>query len=735
MKKQIISLLLAAAVTAGMTGCHREKTGSTMEIPLELSYAAAQLFTDARSPSPIHASDQWVVASEYVRGGKTQNILVYDVESGEILQPAAEGEAAPADGRARTCGWADTLEDGGLVLLWNEYKRTGNMDAVHYMDYYDAALHFVERVTLPAAFAEDTILQHHNYIVDSRGYSFVAQTDINGNSYFDVYDPDFEKQGEMLMPGISVQNLFLDAEGRANAVIWYYNEETFADSSHLYCLDGESLSYEQHSLYIPEQMEFAGGSGEYVFYYNNGEGIFGVKDDSTTEKVVDWLNSDFQKGTVNRIFALEDGRFLIEPYAGDSFNTEIWMLRTRTEEEIKNTKFISLAAVNLHADLQEAVFRFNRSSGDSRIVIKDYGEYNTPEDDSIGYDMLKEDMLDGIVADIICTDGLPFYSLAGKGLFEDLNTLLESDETFREEDYLMSFFDAMEYDGRLERIGFSYSVLTSAAKTEHVGEEQGISLAEFVAMEESLPDGRSLLAPMDKGILMYNFFHALQNCYIETDTMTCRFDSPEFVQLLELVNHIMQTDARVWDDAASFEAYWEVHPYPYRDDAALVSFFDISEPIHFHEQAVRDFGAGTEITLLGYPLANENGNGGLFSPAFTVSVNAQSKYQAEIWDFMKYLLSEEYQKKTGMPVLRSALEEKLENAQHMSAAEMGSATTEEMETLGAYLEGVTECFFYDETVYSIICEEVDMYLAGDCTAEEAAEMIQNRVSLYLSEQS
>ncbi len=743
LKKRMLPILLAAAITAGMTGCSKEKTGSTMEIPLELSYASTQLLTDYYRAEPIYASDQWIVAATQSDGDKYNTVIVYNTETGEVKKPELQYGESLAEGRYVFFRCAAAQEDGGLALLCSDYKMRGFecTDVRHYMDYYDAELQFTERVEMPEGFAENTvIIGSSGFVIDGEGYAYLEETDENGNTYYEVYDENYVKQGEILMPGTRATSLSLDAEGRVNVLMWSYDEETYENSSTLFFLDGASLSYERRDLVMDmsDLSSLTAGNGDYSFYYNESSGIYGVKTDGTSEKVLDWVNSDFGTDSVERIYALPDGRFLAYTYSGMdelSPNSETWLLRARTEEEITNTQFISLAAVNLNSNLQSAVIHYNRNSTENRIVIRDYGEYNTDYEDTTGYEMFKADMMDGIVADMICTDGLPFFSLANKGMFEDLNTFLEEDETFHEEDYLMSFFDAMEYGGRLERIGFSYTVLTSAAKTAHVGTKQGMTLEEYLALAESLPEGRSLMQPMDEELAKYNFFSAMQNCYINTDTMTCSFDSPEFVRLLELVKHITEEGETIWGSSETLTAYSDAHPFPFRDDSATISFFGIWEPIKMHESLMMNFGPDEETTLTGYPLADENGNGGMFSPTFTISMNAQSTCQEEIWDFMQYLLGEEYQQKMGMPVLRSALDLKLSAAEHMPMATGGSATEEETALLAAYLEGITECWFHDETVYNILSEEAGMYLAGDCTAEEAAEMIQNRVSIYLSEQS
>ena len=61
-------------------------------------------------------------------------------------------------------------------------------------------------------------------------------------------------------------------------------------------------------------------------------------------------------------------------------------------------------------------------------------------------------------------------------------------------------------------------------------------------------------------------------------------------------------------------------------------------------------------------------------------------------------------------------------------------TAEEAAELTAYIDGITVCGIPDEFIYNIVEEETARYFAGDCTAEDAARIIQSRVSLYLAEQ-
>ena len=62
-------------------------------------------------------------------------------------------------------------------------------------------------------------------------------------------------------------------------------------------------------------------------------------------------------------------------------------------------------------------------------------------------------------------------------------------------------------------------------------------------------------------------------------------------------------------------------------------------------------------------------------------------------------------------------------------------TQEETDAILELIETTDTLFQYDGTVMDILMEESLNYYNGQCTAEAAAQYIQNRVQLYLDEQA
>ena len=232
--------------------------------------------------------------------------------------------------------------------------------------------------------------------------------------------------------------------------------------------------------------------------------------------------------------------------------------------------------------------------------------------------------------------------------------------------------------------------------------------------------------------MIQNYFCNTQNSFVNRKTGECHFDTPEFAAILEMLRDYPEMGA------AGLRAV--------QNDEILLYEYAFRQPIGYHALKSVVF-KEDDMTLLGYPIPeNMEGNGGIFQTDYTISVNSESKYQEIVWDFVKHMLSEDYQKKLtdSMPIHRASLEEDMLTATKQSLQMMyfesgevnvGNATEEEMAAFYDYVQNIRTCWYYDEAVYNILWEEMQMVLAGDQTPEEAAKMIQSRASIYLSEQS
>lgn len=728
--------LTAAVVFAvsAFTGCQKKKTGATLEVDLTKSYRSEQILV-GEAGFPLYSAANGLIFEDYDNSKNCMVLSHYDARTGEAKELELAYQKDAQAGRQIRPDAIVTLPDDKIAVVYNDYKLGSNWrptDVQRVVEVYDADMQYLELIEIPDAVADGTTISNNYLVVDSDGNWLISFQDINGNTVLDAYDSEFQKYGSIRIPAEwNIQCLFLSADGTACACL--QGSDASGNIYKMLRLDARGKSYEEMKapVYAEYLRGVCTGTNGYEFYYYDDEMLWGVKE-NTAEEIISFTNSDFCNG-IYVCEALENGQFVTYPFTSDN-QQELWLLNKRTAEEIENMQLITLATLDLNWALEQAVVNYNRASKDCRIFIKDYAEYNEiPYDNtSGGMQKFKEDMLSGVVADMICTDNLNFESLASKGLFEDWYDVMEKDKEFNRDEYLPNFFEAYESGDELLRLGTGFHILTYAAKTAHVGDRQSITPSELSELAATLPEGMELYEVYDKTIMASNYFHGGQNMYIDREKAKCYFDTPEFIDMLELF-------AAIPDNYRS-----SLTELCYREDKVLLCSTSIDDPIDYHALARTTF-ANEEFTLIGYPMNSDDGNGGIFGTNFTVSLNAHSKQQAAAWDFMKYLLSEEQQKKSScMPVHLPSLEYKMELATKQTMAKtyfngtevnIGAATEEEMATLMEYIKGIETSYYHDRNIYNIIMEEAEMCFSGDCTAQEAAKKIQSRVDIYINEQS
>ncbi len=752
------SILLTSFTACG--GITKED-GATLEISMDNSWRSTEM-TDVRDGyAPVHAWGNCILLSraEYQKN-KQEDFQFINTETGESVEFQSHAVEERADaGNFVGCSTVIEYGDGtaGLVI----YEKDRNDDVIRYcIEMYDAQMNYLRTEEIPV-----NLYKHRNITgwVDNQGNWYLAETDAaTGEPMLVSYNSQYEKYGEIALPyGCDgVQDM---VRGREDGTMYaclqkhksgvdYYEiceingaERTIESTGVFHSTDGLEKYMSQGDINYYRNIDFVEGSSGYDFCWINTDGLYGYKEGEETQ-LISWINSDFPMNEVSAAYFMDNGS--VVALTGDFSPYEYYLCTPRTQEEIDNTTLISLSTLGLSDALEIAVIDYNRAENGCRIIIVDYLRYNTNEDDTIGKQKLQEDMLDGIVADMVCTDGMHFESLANKGLFGDWYDLMDADESFRREDYLQNFYHAYEYDGKLQRLGVQYSIYTAMAKTEFAGAQEGVNLEEYAAYIDSIPEGMDFYDFYAREWFMESYFPVFMNAFVDAKNAECYFDTPVFSRILGMIAALPSMQETPYMTDEEFNARIpsnERGHLAFRENRAFIQDAVFCHPIDFRAMNRLTF-HDEPVTMVGIPMDYDEGNGGLFRADFTVSVNAQSQQRTAIWNFMKHLLQEEYQ--TGLndslPVLRSALETKIDEAMHMVSArkpfggtevQFGESNEEEMRKFRSYAEGIRTAFYFDETVYNIMMEEMEKYFAGDCTAEECAEMIQSRASIYLSEQS
>ena len=335
-----------------------------------------------------------------------------------------------------------------------------------------------------------------------------------------------------------------------------------------------------------------------------------------------------------------------------------------------------------------------------------------------------------------------FMTYVNKGVIEDLAPYIERD--IQVEKYLPESLYAYEYNGKVYGIESDFTLSLLVGSKEIFGDTTGWTLEEAMEIMEQSPEllafdnmgtpGYILKRLLSYGNVAINDYTTIRSC-MEFDKMYSKAlpaDTPAIPgQTILVVQELIKS------------------PIAWADMEALYA---------------------QELTPIGF--INEQQEG-IRHESTAWSINAASENKEGAWEFLKFLLSEEYQRQKikdyqsfGFSPLKSLVEEQLEFyskplvttsyvdpdtgetvvytqahplsramcSPYSSAGEIEYMSEEQLQMIETLIErSKINCFSWDEIGRKIISEEAQVYFNDGCTLDDAMRNIQNRIDLYVSE--
>lgn len=397
-------------------------------------------------------------------------------------------------------------------------------------------------------------------------------------------------------------------------------------------------------------------------------------------------------------------------------------------------------------DLRTAMEAFNAADNGYHVEPVIYSKDAMSTDSSGGLqtaDMrLQTDIIQGDAVDIVMdysfTEMSRYDILTEKGAFVDLYTFLDSNAGISRDELNAHVLALHETDGQLCQIPLYFNVETLCGEAQYVGTKENWTLEELAAHWEAMPEDAFFCNNSNQWMVYDDIVRANMGAFVDYENGTCSFDSPEFVRLLEF--------------CAGFpEAVYKVQPD--WDTVFFLEYCRFDGFESFHSSIVSEDGEGTR-TLVGYP--SEDGNGGFLDTQwerYSICAGAHPEVQEGAWAFLSYMLDEDvqaahntlYEDEDGFPLNNAAFqrmaEEQLAHAGETRTVEwsgrtfeVGYLTQAEYEQLTAYIGNLNRMESpVDNVAHTIIEIEVKALFEGKCTAEEAAEAIQGRMEIMISE--
>ena len=503
------------------------------------------------------------------------------------------------------------------------------------------------------------------------------------------------------------------------------------------------------------------GGGDYLFYYENGESIYGYNAETGEgTRLINWLDSDINSSDLQFFTFLEDGRVvaMTRDWSGIEPVFELAVLTETDASILADKTILTYGCMYLGYDVRNAILEFNRNNTKYRIEVRDYSEYNTADDYNAGLTRLNTEIGAGDVPDILATDSMPIRQYGAKGLLEDLWPYIDADTELGGREALMeNVLHAAEQDGKLYQIFGTFSVRTAAGATSVVGDRLSWTTADLWAALETMPEG---CQPFNQGntkegmlseVLAMNL-----DSFVDWSTGTCNFDSETFIALLEFCNtfplEYEWNEEEYVDDATRVQEGQQMLMNLYMNDLQYMQLMKVI--------------FGGDFSFVGYPM--EDGSvGSSFMISSGMAMSSTCKDKEGAWSFMRELIlpqsdeedwyayefyvnkqdfdayiedsmTPEYElDENGDPVLD-------ENGEPIEISTMGwgygdvmvdiyATSQEEYDQFMELYNAIDSIYSYDRAVYEIVSAEAQGYFNGDKSAEDAAKQIQSRVTLYVNE--
>lgn len=447
--------------------------------------------------------------------------------------------------------------------------------------------------------------------------------------------------------------------------------------------------------------------------------------------------------------------------SSDSLKSAHQSSEQNNSDEKKDDIVLTMVVGGDSSKIEKAAEEFNAADNGYQVQLKRYseqfnedGSINVLSEEEYQYQDLEilQDIMNTTNIDIVCNVSFgneAYYDiLQNKGAFVDLYTFMAKDIEVNNDTLDTHILNINEIDGKLYSMPTFYSVNTLCGDSQYVGTKENWTFDEFEKHWNAMPAGSALTGATDKEsvfnvVLRYNL-----NSFVDYENAQVHFDSPEFKKILEFCN---QFEAKTGEKSIyDYDSPSMVTP--------LMANAIMNAPV---------FDQDNGKTCVGYP--SNNGNGAYLSSSgfcFSICANISPERQKAAWEFIRTFVTEEWQIENAIPYVKDigasegyystemglcvnknafdTIAEKLINKEYYPKTRENKGV--EFETRFPIEKEVTELRKYIDSVNrwentisgpinEIVYDEVSAYFAGEKTLDECVSLIQNRTSIWISEQS
>lgn len=517
----------------------------------------------------------------------------------------------------------------------------------------------------------------------------------------------------------------------------------------------DSDSMTAYGDYLNLQQGIATGYDGFKAFFMLNNGVFGLTETGNLIQIMDYNDSLMTCSDYYEVVYAGKGKFAAIGH-NDGGNY-LSVMNVRPDGYVMNRENVILGSTKTDSNEQELITMFNKKSDSYKIELKNYDSF----------DDLKTDILAGSPPDMYgFWDTADMCKLVNMGGLADMYELSEKYGGFRKEDIMDNVIEAYEYKDGLYMMSQNFSISATAGRKD-VFPDPHMTYDEFFKIVNNAPENVYLTNAVDLTTKQEVFdYFCTQNLsqWIDYEKSECYFDTPDFINLLNFIDTAPILPRKEWDNSKNNDEkeqeirqiYWQEEHNRVKNGTALIEtniFLNRLESILDIEQTT-GFGVGLkldELTII-YPFG-EDSAGTIYGQGY-YSIIANGNCPEGAWDYMNFLVSDNLltsylQTKSNFVTRKESFYKIFEKEQTISenpitvdangiTHDYGYSrpiTDEEIKTLMEYINNCTVVASSYDEIACIVSEEYSAYEAGESTAERCAELIQNRVSIYLSENS
>ncbi len=415
-----------------------------------------------------------------------------------------------------------------------------------------------------------------------------------------------------------------------------------------------------------------------------------------------------------------------------------------TDTNTTEKETLILAVFEDNSEVSKQVAIFNEKNDEYRIEIQKYERSSLSETDGIA--QIQREIMSGEGPDMI-NYGSEYSTSDIVGEYtENLTPYLQQKIEQEGDMYFTNIINAFCYRESLYAMPIAFTMQTFAGDRLTLGEREHWDITEMMACYEEQSEEMMLYPGETRKDVFGTILSGSIESYIDWSGQKCFFDGEEFKDIMSFSKEF-PNELRITEEYSAKQTFSE--------GGALLLPLKLT---NIYDIAKAEFIFGEkEIAYIGFPVERDSGT--VINPSdmvFGISINSKDKDTC--WEFICQFLEVGYQEeiKNGFPISRNALENKLlanreveyvldQDGKQCPVAkeeilfegedsiELYNVTEQQANTLLHLIDSAQICNTVDYALYNILLEEIDSYFSDDKMVEETADIIQKRVSMYVSE--